>query len=63
MFTYVKKRYLKNAMNPVDYGVRMRIGITRRFAIYGQYRISNLLKVKGTGISDLPKWEIGIQLF
>ena len=50
-------------MNRLDYGVRMRVGITRRFAIYGQYRISNLLKVKGTNTSDLPKWEIGIQLF
>ena len=50
-------------MNRLDYGVRLRMGVTRRFAIYGQYRISNLLKVKGTGISDLPKWEIGIQLF
>ena len=50
-------------MNRLDYGVRMRVGITRRFAIYGQYRISNLLKVKNTGISDFPKWEIGIQLF
>jgi hypothetical protein len=62
--TYVKKHYLNyNWMNPVDYGVRMRVGITRRFAIYGQYRISNLLKVKGTNTSDLPKWEIGIQIF
>ena len=50
-------------MNRFDYGVRLRMGITRRFAIYGQYRISNLLKVKGTSTSDLPKWEIGIQLF
>ena len=63
MLTYVKKRYLKNDMNPVDYGVRMRVGITRRFAIYGQYRISNLLKVKGTVTPDLPKWEIGLQIF
>lgn len=62
--TYVKKHYLNyNWMNPVDYGVRLRVGITRRFAIYGQYRISNLLKVKGTNTSDLPKWEIGLQLF
>jgi len=50
-------------MNRLDYGVRLRMGVTRRFAIYGQYRISNLLKVKGTDTSDLPKWEIGIQLF
>ena len=50
-------------MNRLDYGVRLRVGVTRRFAIYGQYRISNLLKVKGTPTSDFPKWEIGIQLF
>jgi len=42
--------------------VRLRVGITRRFAIYGQYRISNLLK-KDLYPSDLPKWEVGIQLF
>ncbi len=64
MLTYVKKHYMSyDVLNPVDYGVRLRVGITRRFAIYGQYRISNLLKVKGTNTSDLPKWEIGIQLF
>ncbi len=62
--TYVKKRFMKyDLMNPVDYGVRVRVGITRRFAIYGQYRISNLLKVKGTITPDLPKWEIGLQIF
>lgn len=66
--THIIKRYLNDGkygftMNRLDYGVRMRVGITRRFAIYGQYRISNLLKVKNTGISDFPKWEIGIQLF
>ena len=66
--THIIKRYLNDGkygftMNRLDYGVRMRVGITRRFAIYGQYRISNLLKVKGTNTSDFPKWEIGIQLF
>ena len=50
-------------MNRLDYGVRLRMGITRRFAIYGQYRISNLLKVKKMDSLDFPKWEIGIQLF
>ena len=50
-------------MNRLDYGVRLRVGITRRFAIYGQYRISNLLNVRKLNILDLPKWEIGIQLF
>ena len=66
--THIVKKYLNDGkyglqMNRLDYGVRLRVGITRRFAIYGQYRISNLLKVKGTNISDLPKWEIGLQLF
>jgi hypothetical protein len=66
--THIVRKYLNDGkygleMNRLDYGVRMRVGITRRFAIYGQYRISNLLKVKGTNTSDLPKWEIGIQLF
>ena len=61
-FSYVQNKYLKGMMNPVDYGVRLRMGITRRFAIYGQYRISNLLK-KDFFDKDLPKWEIGIQLF
>ena len=66
--THIVKKYLNDGqyglqMNRLDYGVRLRMGITRRFAIYGQYRISNLLKVKGTNTSDLPKWEIGIQLF
>lgn len=51
-----------NVMNAVDCGVRMRVGITRRFAIFGQYRITNILK-KNTCPNDLPKWEIGIQLF
>jgi hypothetical protein len=49
-------------LNPVDGGVRLRVGVTRRFAIFGQYRISNLLN-KNLYPNDLPKWEIGIQLF
>lgn len=66
--THIVKKYLNDGqyglqMNRLDYGVRLRMGITRRFAIYGQYRISNLLKVKNTGTPDFPKWEIGIQLF
>ena len=61
-FTYEKSEYMLDKMNRFDYGVRLRVGITRRFAIYGQYRISNLLK-KDLYPNDLPKWEIGIQLF
>ncbi len=61
--TYVKKHFMKyDLMNPVDYGVRVRVGITRRFAIYGQYRISNILN-KNRVANDFPKWEVGIQLF
>ncbi|MBR4646012.1 MAG: S8 family serine peptidase [Bacteroidales bacterium] len=62
VFTYEKSEYMLDKMNLFDYGVRLRVGITRRFAIYGQYRISNLLK-KDIYQSDLPKWEIGIQIF
>lgn len=61
--SYVKKHLMNyNTMNPVDFGVRMRVGITRRFAIFGQYRISNILN-KNKNANDFPKWEIGIQLF
>ena len=61
--SYVRKYEMQyNRMNPVDYGVRVRVGITRRFAIYGQYRISNILN-KDAYSNDLPKWEIGLQLF
>ncbi len=49
--------------NPLDYGVRLRVGITRRFAIYGQYRISNLLNVHKIRSMDYPRWEIGLQIF
>ena len=64
-------KYLNNGkygytMNRLDYGVRLRMGITRRFAIYGQYRISNLLRDNDCDnciTFDFPKWEIGIQIF
>ena len=64
-------KYLNNGkygytMNRLDYGVRLRMGITRRFAIYGQYRISNLLRDNDCDnciTFDFPKWEIGFQLF
>jgi len=61
--SYVKKRLMDySTMNPVDFGVRMRVGITRRFAIFGQYRISNILN-KNKFVNDFPKWEVGIQIF
>ena len=61
-FKYIEKRFWRNEMNHLDYGVRLRVGITKFAAIYGQYRISNILK-KDKFANDLPKWEIGIQIF
>ena len=61
-FKYKERRYWRNDMNHLDYGVRLRVGITRFAAIYGQYRISNILK-KDKFANDLPKWEVGIQIF
>ena len=65
--THIISKYLNDGqyglqMNRLDYGVRMRVGITRRFAIFGQYRISNVLN-KNKCSNDFPKWEVGIQLF
>lgn len=65
--TFIQRKHLPNNLlvNKLDYGVRLRIGLTRCFAIFGQYRISNLL-IKDPTVNvnnDLPKWEVGIQLF
>ncbi|MCR4737649.1 MAG: S8 family serine peptidase [Bacteroidales bacterium] len=57
-FTHVERRYYREGLNKLDCGVRLRVGFTNRCAIYGQYRITPILK---NGI-DLPKWEIGIQI-
>lgn len=57
-FTHVERRYYRDGLNKLDCGVRLRVGFTDRCAIYGQYRITPILK---NGI-DLPKWEIGIQI-
>lgn len=54
----VQHRFLKGVSNNLDYGVRLRIGYGH-FALFGQYRISNILK---TG-NDLPRIQVGIQLF
>lgn len=56
--THVERRYYRDGLNKLDCGVRLRVGFTNRCAIYGQYRITPILK---NGI-DLPKWEIGIQI-
>ena len=62
--TYVLNNEFPNQLKikKVDCGVRLRIGLTRVFAIYGQYRITSLL-VKNPNQKDLPKWEIGLQIF
>ena len=57
--TRVEKHYYRDGMNKLDCGVRLRIGFTNIGAIYGQYRITDIMK---TG-NDLPKWEVGIQIF
>lgn len=57
--TWIAKRYYRDGLNKVDCGVRVRLGFNNICAIYGQYRITSLLK-QGC---DLPKWEIGIQIF
>lgn len=56
--THVERRYYRDGLNKLDCGVRLRVGFTKICAIYGQYRITPIMK---NGI-DLPKWEIGIQI-
>lgn len=58
-FSSVQKHYYRDGMYKLNCGVRLRFGFTNWFAIYGQYRITNILK-EG---NDLPKWEVGIQIF
>ncbi len=55
---HIERRYALNDMHKLDCGVRLRVGFTKICAIYGQYRITPIMK---NGI-DLPKWEIGIQI-
>ncbi|MBO4503317.1 MAG: S8 family serine peptidase [Bacteroidales bacterium] len=59
IITDVEKKYFREGLNKLDCGVRLRIGFTNFFAIYGQYRITPILK---NGV-DLPKWEVGFQIF
>lgn len=54
----VQHRFIKGWSNNLDYGVRLRVGYAH-FALFGQYRISNILK-EG---NDLPRIQVGIQLF
>lgn len=59
-YNHVDKRYFRDGMNKLDCGVRLRFGFSNCFAIYGQYRITSIMKIN---LIDLPKWEVGIQLF
>lgn len=59
---YVEKKYMRNEINKLNCGARVRFGLTDFFAIYGQYRITSMFQ-KNTGLNDLPKWEIGIQIY
>lgn len=54
---HIERRYALNDMHKLDCGVRLRLGFTNICAIYGQYRITNIMK----NYPDLPKWEIGLQ--
>ena len=54
---HIERRYALNDMHKLDCGVRLRFGFTNICAIYGQYRITNIMK----NYPDLPKWEIGLQ--
>lgn len=55
----VIKHYNYDNLKKLNCGVRMRLGLTNFLAIYGQYRITSIMK-QG---NDLPKWEIGFQIF
>ena len=55
------ERYMRPQMNKLAWGVRLRVG-WEHISIYGQYRISNLWK-KDVFNTDLPKIEVGVQLF
>ena len=58
-YNQIEKRYYREGINKLDCGVRVRLGFTKYCALYGQYRITPVLK---NGV-DLPKWEVGIQIF
>ena len=49
-----------NYLNELNYGVRARIGFSY-WSIYGQYRMSNLLK-ENRGFGELPRLTIGIEV-
>lgn len=55
------QNFMRKNMNKLAWGVRLRIG-WEHFSIYGQYRISNLWR-KDVFSTDLPKIEVGVQLF
>lgn len=55
------QNFMRPQMNKLAWGVRLRVG-WEHFSIYGQYRISNLWK-KDVFSNDLPKIEVGVQIF
>ena len=55
------QNFMRPQMNKLAWGVRLRVG-WEHISIYGQYRISNLWK-KDVFSTDLPKIEVGVQLF
>lgn len=58
---FVEKKYMRDEINKLNCGVRVRFGL-QNFAVFGQYRITDMFK-KSTNLNDLPKWEVGIQIF
>ena len=61
MLLSTDENFMRPYMNKLAWGVRLRVG-WEHFSIYGQYRISNLWK-KDVFSTDLPKIEVGVQLF
>jgi len=61
--SWIDNHYMRNSMNKLAWGVRLRVG-WEHFSIYGQYRISRIWKqMDGAPWADMPKIEVGIQLF
>lgn len=59
---FVEKKYMRDEINKLNCGARVRFGLTNSIAVFGQYRITSIFK-KETNLNDLPKWEVGIQIY
>lgn len=59
---FVEKKYMRGEINKLDCGARVRFGLTNSIAVFGQYRITSMFQ-KDTNLNDLPKWEVGIQIY